>query len=107
MKQRYNDVNWQRELDEYFARDDTTISHFTKGKPYSYDAFKLRLYRDPRYQGKNKTGTMSQISPVFIPVVAGKQEVSSTVTVNEFRIEINDSVKDSSLKRLLSIMREL
>ena len=107
MKQMYNDVNWQRELDEYFAQDDTIISHFTKCKTYSYDAFKLRLYRDPRYQGKSKIGAMSQASPVFIPVVAGKQEVSSTVIVNGFRIEINDSENDSSLKRLLSIMRQL
>ena len=108
---KYMDVDWKKELDEYFALGDYPIKAFTRTKDYSYYAFKNRLYKDPRYHGRNSnwhcaTERREDNSTVFLPVIITNTK-SADIKVNGFTLSLDEYTDDNSLKKLLRVMRDL
>ena len=110
---KYKDIDWAAELDEYFALGDYPIKAFVRSKDYSYYSFKDRLYRDPRYHGRNaKWHDRDHISidetngPLFLPVVI-RQERSADIMVNGFTLTVNENTDEKALRKLLTAIRDL
>lgn len=110
---KYKDIDWAAELDEYFALGDYPIKAFARSKGYSYYAFKDRLYRDPRYHGRNAkwheaggAGTAAAKEPEFLPVVI-RQSRQTDIAVNGFTLTLDENTDEIILKKLLTAIRSL
>jgi hypothetical protein len=110
-RSKYKDVDWQAELDEYFSLGDYPIRAFTRSKEYSYYAFKNRLYKDPRYHGRNSNWNRPHVclgagDTVFLPVKI-EDVRSSDIRVNGFTVTVDETTDEVSLKKLLTVMRDM
>lgn len=108
---KYKNVDWEAELNEYFELGKYPIRAFTRSKGYSYYAFRDRLYKDPRYHGRNSRWNQRRQETekdelVFLPVTVSP-EIKTEIIVNGFRLTIDEFTDEGTLRKLLSAMRDL
>lgn len=90
-------IDWEKELDEYFASG-KTIRSYVREKEYSVDNFRHRLYRDARYRKKGRQKSSARIIPIV-------EEKSGTLKVNGFEIAIDGNTSEEALTLLLRAVR--
>ena len=98
-----SELTYRQHIDAYLMSN-LTIKGYCLKNHLSYDSFKLRLYRDPRYVRRNRrkqpeSDTVSSIIPVNIA-----QRSAVTFKANGFNIQIDDPL---SLNIFLKALKDL
>ena len=107
----HDDIDWYSEITE-FLESGMSITAFSRKKGYTYDVMKYHLYRDVRYNGRNsrwgvKREPVADSDNCFLPVVAVPAGEADEITVNGYRIRVDDSTSSESLRTVLKALRDV
>ena len=112
MQFNYDDEEWEMIITE-FMKSGLSINTFCRRNEIPRGIFNYHLQKDPRYQGLEDRRESEYVSESennselpFLPVTV-VPDVMDEITVNGYRIRIDQSTSTESLRILLNAMRDL